>query len=378
MSGVENPDYNDVLDRIVLRDNGQRSAIDQHKELINQAASEDERKSLFSTATDMLHTSYRHEVVEPAVLRTLGELPESMTNGLDIDQAVERISTAIQRLNQAGVHGLRELDNATKALDGAEDVGAVIAYRLDLQRPEHTPTLVAMPPRHEGEDGELYDWASAARVDLTAAKPRQLRPVDPPLPDSGEVRGADLRFADLRGVELNRLKFVDCDLSGAVFDDADIHRTMFKNCDLTSTSWRNVSIGAGDSAVAINSVVGCDLTGADFTKAQARNLRLVNSTADKIQFGLAELSGLHISNTTLTNTDWSGTDIKSATVVDCQLDATVPEELVAAAEELIAEREERAEAFRRAHYAGGDNLWPEEQTPPGQEETSTVDEVPEL
>ena len=62
-----------------------------------------------------------------------------MTNGLDIDQAVERISTAIQRLNQAGVHGLRELDKATEALDGAEDVGAVIAYRLDLQRPENTP-----------------------------------------------------------------------------------------------------------------------------------------------------------------------------------------------------------------------------------------------
>lgn len=378
MSGVENPDYNDVLDRIVLRDNGQRSAIDQHKELTNQAASEDERKSLFSTATDMLHTSYRHEVVEPAVLRTLGELPESMTNGLDIDQAVERISTAIQRLNQAGVHGLRELDNATKALDGAEDVGAVIAYRLDLQRPEHTPTLVAMPPRHEGEDGELYDWASAARVDLTAAKPRQLRPVDPPLPDSGEVRGADLRFADLRGVELNRLTFRDCDLTGAVFDDAVIHRVMFTNCDMTSTSWRNTEIGVGDSAFAVNQMVGCDLTGADFTKAKAHNMRWINSTASDTSFGLAEVSGLHLSGTTLTNTDFEGTDIQSVTVVDCTMDSTVPAEILAVATEVEQAREERAEAFRRAHYAGGDNLWPEEQTPPGQEETSTVDEVPEL
>ena len=106
-------------------------------------------------------------------------------------------------------------------------------------------------------------------------------------------------------------------------------------------------------------------------------MRLVNSTADKIQFGLAELSGLHISNTTLTNTDWSGTDIKSATVVDCQLDATVPEELVAAAEELIAEREERAEADRRARYAGGDNIWPQEHV----QSTAVADDVdnsPEL
>lgn len=170
---------------------------------------------------------------------------------------------------------------------------------------------------------------------------------------------------------------MDCDLSGAVFDDADIHRTMFKNCDLNSTSWRNVRVGIGDRAVAINSMVGCDLTGADFTKAQAHNLRLVNSTADKIQFGLAKLSGLHISNTTLTNTDWSGTDIKSATVVNCQLDATVPEELVAAAEELIAECEERAEADRRARYAGGVNIWPEEQVT-SQEAEPSVEESPEL
>src|SRR5699024_329259 len=114
-----------------------------------------------------------------------------------------------QRLHQAGVNGLRELDAATEGLYGAEDVGAVIAYRLDLQRPEETPNLVELPPRHDGDDGELYDWAAAARVDLTEAKPRQLRPVEPPLPESGEVRGADLRFADLRGADLNRLKFVD-------------------------------------------------------------------------------------------------------------------------------------------------------------------------
>ncbi|MFZ2292881.1 MAG: hypothetical protein WAW05_10765, partial [Corynebacterium casei] len=153
--------------------------------------------------------------------------------------------------------------------------------------------------------------------------------------------------------------------------------TMFEDCDLSSTSWRNVGIGVGDSPFAVNQIVGCELTGADFTKAQARNLRLVNSTADKIQFGLAELSGLHISNTTLTNTDWSGTDIKSATVVDCQLDATVPEELGAAAEELIAEREERAEASRRAHYAGGDNIWPQEPTN-STTATDDVDNAPEL
>ena len=186
-----------------------------------------------------------------------------------------------------------------------------------------------------------------------------------------------MRFADLRGVEIDRLKFVDCDLSGAVFDDADIHRTMFEDCDLSSTSWRNVGIGVGDSPFAVNQIVGCELEGADFTKAQVRNLRLVNSTADKTQFGLAELAGLHLERTALTNTDWSGTDIKSAAVVDCQLDATVPEELLAAAEELIAEREKRAEASRRAHYAGADNIWPEEQVT-SQEAEPSVGESPEL
>ena len=377
MSGEDKPDYNDILERIVLRDSGQRSASDQHRELVNKAESTQQRRELFSTAADMLHTDYRREVVEPAVIRALGELPATMTNGLDHDQAVERISTSIQRLNQAGVNGLRELSFATDGLEGAEDVGAVIQHRLEQQRPEATPELVVLPPRHDSDDGQLYDWAEAARIDLAEDKPRQLRPVDPPLPESGEIRGRDLRFADLRGVEIDRLKFVDCDLSGAVFDDADIHRTMFEDCDLSSTSWRNVGIGVGDSPFAVNQIVGCELTGADFTKAQVRNLRLVNSTADKTQFGLAELAGLHLERTALTNTDWSGADIKSATVVDCQLDATVPEELATVAGELNAQREKRAEASRRAHYAGGVNIWPQEQDNSNMV-VDDVDNAPEL
>ena len=361
MSGENKPDYNEVLEGIVLRDAGQRSAIDQHKELLNKADSDQERRNLYSSAADLLHTQYRREVIEPTVIRALGQLPETMTDGLDTNQAVERISTAIQRLHQAGVNGLRELDAATEGLYGAEDVGAVIAYRLDLQRPEETPNLVELPPRHDGDDGELYDWAAAARVDLTEAKPRQLRPVEPPLPESGEVRGADLRFADLRGADLNRLKFVDCDFSGAVFDDAEIHRTMFKDCTMTSTSWRNTEIGVGDSAFAVTQMLGCDLTGADFTKSKAHNLRLVNSTADKTSFALAELSNVHLDRTVLTNTDFEGTDIRSVSVIDSTMDATVPEELNASATAIEEESAKRAEATRRARYAGGENLWPQEE-----------------
>src|SRR5699024_1679614 len=75
MSGEDKPDYNDILERIVLRDSGQRSASDQHRELVNKAESTQQRRELFATAADMLHTDYRREVVEPAVIRALGELP---------------------------------------------------------------------------------------------------------------------------------------------------------------------------------------------------------------------------------------------------------------------------------------------------------------
>src|SRR5699024_12786961 len=37
MSGEDKPDYNDILERIVLRDSGQRSASDQHQELVNRS-----------------------------------------------------------------------------------------------------------------------------------------------------------------------------------------------------------------------------------------------------------------------------------------------------------------------------------------------------
>jgi uncharacterized protein YjbI with pentapeptide repeats len=154
---------------------------------------------------------------------------------------------------------------------------------------------------------------------------------------------------------------VDCDFSGAVFDDAEIHRTMFKDCTMTSTSWRNTEIGVGDSAFAVTQMLGCDLTGADFTKSKAHNLRLVNSTADKTSFALAELSNVHLDRTVLTNTDFEGTDIHSVSVIDSTMDATVPEEMTVSATEIEAESAKRAEANRRARYAGGENLWPQEE-----------------
>src|SRR5699024_8468444 len=165
-------------------DYDQRRTIDHPRKLVNKQETTQQRRELFATAADILHTDYRREVVEPAVIRALGELPATMTNGLDHDQAVERISTSIQRLNQAGVNGLRELSFATDGLEGAEDVGAVSQHRLEQQRPEAPPELVVLPPRHDSDDGQLYDWAEAARIDLAEDKPRQLRPVDPPLPES--------------------------------------------------------------------------------------------------------------------------------------------------------------------------------------------------
>ncbi|MCQ9334905.1 relaxase domain-containing protein [Corynebacterium phoceense] len=362
MSGVENSDYNRILERIVMHDSGQKSATDRHHDLIKQATGDEEKRSIYRTAADLLHTDYRREVIEPAVQRHLGQLPESLTTGLDMKQATERISTALQRLHQYGVNGLRELDIAVHGLEGAHDVGAVIAHRLGQLVPESAPELVALPPHHEAEDRELYDWATAARIDLSEVKPRQLRPVDPPLPESGEVRGADLRFADLRSADLNGLTFIDCDLNGAVFDKAEMHHVMFDNCDLRNSSWREVEIGVGDSAFSVTQFVGCDLRGADFTQATAHNVRVVHTDASNTVFASTDMESWHISGSVLTETSFEGTQLDSVSVVDSQLDATVPDELIEAARRVDEERDERAEAFRRAQYAGGVNLWPEEST----------------
>ena len=43
------------------------------------------------------------------------------------------------------------------------------------------------------------------------------------------------------------------------------------------------------------------------------------------------------------------------------MDATVPEEMTVSATEIEAESAKRAEANRRARYAGGENLWPQEE-----------------
>ena len=43
------------------------------------------------------------------------------------------------------------------------------------------------------------------------------------------------------------------------------------------------------------------------------------------------------------------------------MDATVPEEMTVSARAIEEESAKRAEATRRARYAGGENLWPQEE-----------------
>src|SRR5690625_7822413 len=73
MSGEDKPDYHDILERIVLRGSGQRSASDQHRELVNKAESTQQRRAVFSAAGEQLHTDSRHGVDGPAALHARGQ-----------------------------------------------------------------------------------------------------------------------------------------------------------------------------------------------------------------------------------------------------------------------------------------------------------------
>ena len=277
MSGDHHaPDHAQILRSIVEKDDGQHSATDLHRDLLTHENSDQRKGELLMTATDMLTTDWRRDVVEPDIRTRLDQLPVASLEAIDEDQAIERISTAVVRLSQHGIDYRELIEDATTDLEGSRDVGAVIAARLDQDIPAEAPAIKHLPPVHVGTDTELHDWVTSTREELGRSVERELRPLEYPLPAKGEVTGQDFRNADLRG-----LKFIGCDFDGAAFDDAEIHQTSFTDCSMQGVTFTGAEFGVGDGPLKLSPLTRVDLTGADFTDAEvAGNVSVADSALD--------------------------------------------------------------------------------------------------
>ncbi|AGG68098.1 MobF family relaxase [Corynebacterium callunae] len=356
MSGDRAPDTaRDVLERIVARDTGQRSAIDIYQQLRTDADSPQRAAQLYGTAHDLLTSQWRREIVEPHIRRVLDQaLPVTIVDELD-ETTVERIATAVVDLSRHGID-YTAIDGVFDGLEGSRDVGAVIAHRLRQHVPEQSTNFVpALPPRFMGMDDELYQWAQATRADIVPAG-HKLRELDYVLPEKGIVEGQDFSQVDFRGRDLSNLRFVDCDFTGAAFDNAVFHRTSFKQSTMVDSSFVGVRIGEGDSAFKQTRWIGCDLSGADFTDAHLERTTFATTGICGVDFSRAELKTVSFDGADLSDAIFDEAKIsKEVRVLKAELSETAPQILH---DKLESAREELFDALR-AHDD-------EEQTPSSQ------------
>ena len=353
MSGEHHAlDHHDILEGIVADDDGHRSAHDLACAELTHATSPERKRELLATAGDLLTTSWRRTQLEPEVRDLLDALPVTLTAPVDEDQAVERIATSAVRLARHGIDYRDLIGEATANLEGSRDVAAVIAHRLESHLPASAPKLAALPPRHIGQDVELYDWAHTLHTELAADTVRELRPLDVPLPERGEVVGRDFRNTDLRGMELSGVKFIDCDLSGAAFDDTDFHQVSFTSCQMQNTSFTSARFGVGDGPFRVIPLLDCDLSGANFTDAQLARTRFTTCSLTDARFTGAQIAG-RFQYVDLTGADFTDAQVSTRlSVADCVLDEHAPEALHEAQGETVADRERaRQDRMRNDHAA---------------------------
>ncbi|AGF73883.1 hypothetical protein A605_14567 (plasmid) [Corynebacterium halotolerans YIM 70093 = DSM 44683] len=193
----------EVLTGIIGRDTGHRSATDLRAELNAQATSDERIAGLYASACDQLTTTWRRDTVEPHLRRVLDQLPMGLTAEVDEDRAVERIATTAVRLSKVGIDYRDHLHHSTTDLEGAKDVGAVIAHRLAGHLPEHSPTRPQLPPVGAYTDLELHQWAreTASMLDT----PTPAKPVEQIEPDPRQVVKDSLADRPLHWVDDDRM-----------------------------------------------------------------------------------------------------------------------------------------------------------------------------
>lgn len=116
----------------------------------------------------------------------------------------------------------------------------------------------------------------------------------------------DFSGAVLDGAELTRVRFINCRLTGAVFSAGELNDVVIENgvarlanFRMSSSSFLWIS-GASlqeadfyDARLRHSSLLDCDLTGADFTKAHVQGLNLHGSVVDSVR-GATSLSAADV------------------------------------------------------------------------------------
>lgn len=156
----------DVLAGAITRDPRQKSATEIRVEAEEYASSPERLRRLYRFGLDQ---AYR-EFLDAHLPAWLGLFAVNDAARLD-ENGVAKIRDACKSLLEQGHNPSDVMVSAAFNLESAEDVGAVVAYRL--QKLAHTPSgtdsaVGTPPPWTRGSDAELLEWLRSTRALLIA------------------------------------------------------------------------------------------------------------------------------------------------------------------------------------------------------------------
>jgi uncharacterized protein YjbI with pentapeptide repeats len=124
---------------------------------------------------------------------------------------------------------------------------------------------------------------------------------------------ADLRHANLRGVDLNNLQFCNVDFREADFRDADFNKVKFDDCNLRYTDFRKCELNVIEFSK-------CDLSYAEFGDALLNDVLFLEDTSLRVtNFGDAELQYVDFNNIDCSNADFRDSCLKDVCFYRCNM-----------------------------------------------------------
>ena len=183
-------------------------------------------------------------------------------------------------------------------LDAAESLRAVLS---PVQQPFETAKLTD----DRAEDADPVDTSideKLVEIDLTEALKGHRLWVDTGGKEGAmmSIRHADLRDADLEGIDLTR-----CALPHVSFRNANCKKAVLRRCDMTAGDFIGCNL---DHAV----LAATRLSGASFTDAILRNTVFLGSDLAGASFRAMTLHNCDLSGANLAQTDFRDADLSTA------------------------------------------------------------------
>lgn len=137
-----------------------------------------------------------------------------------------------------------------------------------------------------------------------------------------DLRGADLRDAELPGVDLRNALLANCDFRDAVLDGADLSSAMMNSANLTDAQLRRaVLIGVDAQSATLQGADATDanLSEANFQRATLSGATLVDANLNDANFKDANLTACDLRGANLSRTDFRDASMQQAILIGASI-----------------------------------------------------------